>query len=382
MMDTQPTLEQVLAYLTHDPDNRELLATAIDLHLALGQPDAACQRVGVAMARYPHDPFFRHRFGNVLIAQGKLSEAEAVFTALDQEFSDANIAYNLAYVYFRQGRYGDAKGKLMPYVDVQPLHSRTLPLLLRTLHHLGEIKQAVVIAQRYLEAYASNPDFLGAACLLYLDDGQLDMADKLSRAAQSHVSPPFEALVVCATVALGQGALDKAQAQFSQATECHPVDGRSWAGLGLTSLLKQDISSAEKQLERATTYLPTHIGTLHALGWCKLLKQDIGAAETIFNRALSLNRNFGESHGGLAVVAALKGDATLANACIERALRLDAHGLAARYAQIVLSDKAKNPTQFSQIAFNFLADREGPFGNNLAQILLKWSAQVASQKID
>lgn len=371
--ESEQKLARILSYLESDPGNRDLLATAIDLHLTLGQVDEAHKHVDTAIALYPADHFFQHRYGNVLIAEGKLNEAQQVFHKLHEELADPGIAYNLAYVYFRLGKHAEAELCLAPYVGLPETPSGTVTLFMRTLHHLGEIKKALDVAERNLESHSEDAEFLAVASLLYLDDGQLEEAQKLSIAVQANGTAPIEALVVGGTVALGKGEIEVAKAQFTEALAVNPADGRSWSGMGLASLLNQDLTVASEQLERAANYLPKHIGTLHSLGWCKILSQDLVSAEAVFRKALSLDRNFGESHGGLAVVAALKGDKALADDCIERALRLDPRSLAARYAQIVMSGNAKDPVKFRELAFKILSARQGPFGGNLAEVLTKWA---------
>ena len=66
------------------------------------------------------------------------------------------------------------------------------------------------------------------------------------------------------------------------------------------------------------------------MAWCNLMKKDLAAAQQNFEAAMALDRNFGETHGGLAVVLALQGRREEAKLSIERALRLDPQSLSAR----------------------------------------------------
>jgi Tfp pilus assembly protein PilF len=87
--------------------------------------------------------------------------------------------------------------------------------------------------------------------------------------------------------------------------------------------------------------MPSHIGSWHALAWCQMLRKDFAAAEASFSRSLELDRNFSESHGGLAVLAAMRGDDASAKPLIERALRLDGQSFSGRYAQSLLLRKSR-----------------------------------------
>lgn len=366
-------LARIEGYLAQDAGNVDLLAMAIDLCLAQGRPEQADRHAQAALALYPNDRFFQYRYGNVLIAQGKLEQAQRVFETLHQASADVDIAHNLAYVYFRQGRFDDARSALLPYVDAPDIGPQAVTLFIRILHHLGQVKPALDMVARHAGAWPEEADFLAAASLLYLDDGQLERAQQFSAAAQAGNARALEAWVVGGTVALGQGAVEAAQAQFEEALKINPADGRTWSGLGLASLLKQDLAQAAIQLERAVEYLPSHIGTLHILGWCKILSQDLPAAETIFRKALTLDRNFGESHGGLAAVAALQGKNQAAEESIKRALGLDPRSLSARYAQMVISGDLRDPQKFRAAALRILAARQGPFGGSLADMVAQFS---------
>jgi Tfp pilus assembly protein PilF len=142
----------------------------------------------------------------------------------------------------------------------------------------------------------------------------------------------------------------RAREDFARALAVNDKDGRSWSGLGLASLLAQDFEGARKQLETAVKHMPGHIGTWHALGWCHIAGQRLDAARHCFEQALALDRNFAESHGGLAVVAAMAGDRKGAEESVERALRLDPACLSARYAQSLLSGEIRDSESFRRLA--------------------------------
>jgi Flp pilus assembly protein TadD len=137
--------------------------------------------------------------------------------------------------------------------------------------------------------------------------------------------------------------------------------------------LNGDMASAKVHLERAVTNLPAHIGTLHALGWCQLMRRELAQAEQTFRKALALDRNFGESHGGLAVASALQGKKSEAEEGVQRALRLDPESLSARYAEMVLSGIVNDPEKFRKLALRLVSRRSGPERLALTDALTKRS---------
>ena len=364
-------LERLEHYLASDPGNLPLLAEAIDLSLAMGNIGAASKHAGAALAQAPGDPFFEHRNGNVLIAQGRLDEAAAVFEDLAARVGDAAIAYNLAYVRYRQGQYDLARQALESHMAAGEPSPATVTLLMRVLHQLHELEPAIALVELHMARCGSDADFLAVASLLYLDSDQLTQAQRLGDAALALGKRPLEALVVAGSVALARADAAGAGASFTEALSVHLSDGRSWSGLGMASLLQGDLEKAGQQLKRALGSMPAHIGTWHALGWCQILQRQLADADQTFRTALTLDRNFGESHGGLAVVQALQGHKASAEESIARALHLDPQSLSAKYAQMVLAGDTNDSERFRKLAQRILLARSGPFGGSLADALNK-----------
>jgi Flp pilus assembly protein TadD len=69
------------------------------------------------------------------------------------------------------------------------------------------------------------------------------------------------------------------------------------------------------------------------------LAKALDAAQAAFERALGLDRNFAETHAGLASVAAIRGQRAEAERLIEVAQRLDPKCLSAQFARSVLLDQ-------------------------------------------
>src|SRR5207342_527942 len=97
--------------------------------------------------------------------------------------------------------------------------------------------------------------------------------------------------------------------------------------------------AARDQLLHAVVTMPDHIGTWHALAWAQLLLGDIDAAAGSYQQAYDLDRNFADSHGGLALIHALRGETDAAEQAVKRALRLSPQCATALYAKsLLLSD--------------------------------------------
>ena len=381
MNETMQQLERSEGYLAIDPANQELLARVIDLSLAAGQHERAARHAQAALERFPGDGFFLARMGTVHLAGQRWVEAATVFEGLLAQYADINLSYNLAYAYQWQGRHADALSAMSAYVDAPELTPDMVTLLVRVLHHLGEGERAIALAQARMAHCEGDAAFLAATSLVCLDVGELEQAEQLSAAAlalgqqQGQGKAQVEALVVGGSLALARTDSDTAIARFQQVLAQNPREGRSWSGLGTASLLKRDLPAAQQQLEQAVALMPTHIGTWHLLGWSRILGRQVDRARAAFETALGLDRNFGESHGGMAVVLALQGEREQAEAAIARAIGLDPEGLAARYAQMILSGQTEDPVRFRALAGRLLSSRQGAFGQNLGELLEKYETK-------
>lgn len=374
MNDLQQQLERHSTYLASDPANPQLLAMVIDLCLAAGEHGRAASHLAEALRLFPGDPFFLARRGTLALAERQWAAAEATFAALLTGQPDVNLAYNLAYALQWQGRHAEAYAALAPFLEQTELTPAMLTLLIRCLHHLGQGEQAISLAEAHLARCQQDPEFLAAASLVCLDGERVALAAQLSAAAlaltaQQPEPAPLEALVSAGTLALAHNDEGAAVAWFEQALARYPQEGRSWSGLGTASLMRRDFSTARAQLEQAVQWMPQHIGTWHLLAWSRLFGGDLAGATAAFQSALALDRNFGESHGGLAVVQAMQGLRDEAEHSIELARRLDPEGLSAAYAAMILAGETADPLRFRTLARRLLSTRQSLLGQDLAQLL-------------
>ena len=285
-----------------------------------------------------------------------------------------HFTYILANCQFGAGNYAMAVATLHPFRDDPALSHQAATLLVRAMHHTGQYSAGATLVDSYSDRFFDNADFCAAASLLYLDGGRHSDAALLAERAFTSGARPHEALVASATLALGSTDAALASERFSEALTHNPADGRSWSGLGMATMLHNDMAGAIPQLEKAVRFMPGHIGSWHALGWCRLLTQDIRGATEAFGAALALDRNFGESHGAMAVIAAHQRQRAVAETSIKTALRLDATCLSARYAQMVLSGEAAEPERFKSIALGLIGDYQTVAGENLAAAVERLAA--------
>jgi len=97
---------------------------------------------------------------------------------------------------------------------------------------------------------------------------------------------------------------------------------------------------------------------------------------------MALDRNFGETHGGLAVVHMLQGKTELAEGEVKRALRLDPKCFSGRFAQSLLLQKS-DPEKAQAIVQGIMSSSVVEGGEKLQDILqraLKRQASLRPQR--
>lgn len=359
-------LERTEAYLASDPVNPGLMALAMELTLETGDMDRAAYHAETARLSHPDNPTLQYRRAQVHAAQRKWNEAAEIFSALLSAHQNVNLACSLADCVVHVGDYAAASAALFPWRDDPALPHQGATLLVRAMHHMGQYRAAINLHNSFRDRFLDDPTYCAAASLLHLDAGEAAAAAVLAGRALTDGARPIEALVTNATLSLGNTDADLASFHFSEALEQNSTDGRCWSGLGMATMLRGDCKAAIPQLEQAVRFMPSHIGSWHALGWCHLLTQDLHGAEAAFSAALALDRNFGESHGNMAVIAAHKGQRARAQAAVRTALKLDAKSLSAHYAEMVMSGEAADPERFKAVALRLIGAYHTPGGESLA----------------
>jgi Tfp pilus assembly protein PilF len=204
------------------------------------------------------------------------------------------------------------------------------------LHLRGDYRGGLRAIDQALAQMPEDIDAKGVRALLLLDQGNGDDARAAAEAAIADGRAQPEAEIVLGTLALWGQRPDDAETFFTKVLAQQPQSGRALLGLGQVQMLRGDFASSRDALERAVANMPNHIGSWHALAWCQLLSGDLDAAQLSYDRAMALDRSFGETHGGVAILHALRGKVADAEAEIRRARKLDPNGRSAVYARALL----------------------------------------------
>jgi tetratricopeptide (TPR) repeat protein len=342
-------LGRLRGFLEADPGNAALLAECAGLALQLGLEEDALSWTERALAAGPGDPQLQE-----WLAGAKLA-----------------LRYRSGRALLHAGRYREARDSLASIVDDPQAPSDTRHLLVRALHYLGEVKEAIEHANKHAEANPDDAAAAGSLSLLYLDANDLPEAKRWSERALAGQPSNLDALLAAGTVAVGYEKEDEAERAFERALELSPTNGRAWAGLGIAAILKFDLASARGRFEKALADMPESGGTWNALAWCQMLEKDYAAAAASLERSMAINRNIGDTHGGFAMLCALQGRWDEAEHHTKRARALDPRAFGAAMARVLKAQEAGEGDLARERLLRGLASVAAPGGGTLADMLAR-----------
>lgn len=343
-----------------DPSNPILLCDLLDELLAEGRADDALARLRHAPADAQTLPGVRFREARCAMMRRDLAGAVGILQSLLQESPDAapGIRHDLAYAQLGLG-LPDEAWQTLAAVDVAGDDGVAIALLKARILQWQSRYGAALEILAPVSSGARMAEVHGLRALLLLDLGEAGQAAAEATQALAVDPEQHEAGLVAGTVALWARDIERSTATFQNVLAHHPDSGRALLGLGENLMLCGDIPAARSVLDRASVAMADHIGTWHALAWCQLLEGDLAGARHDFDKAFALDRTFGETHGGLALVHALRGERKEAEESIKRAMRLDPAGLSARYAKSVLLLDEGRPDEARRIVDDLLARPAG-----------------------
>ncbi|HKQ29745.1 MAG TPA: tetratricopeptide repeat protein [Burkholderiales bacterium] len=349
-MNTIAQLQQSITrhegYLKTDPRNPHLWLMLGDLYHRSGnfaQAIDAFERCGEYAA--DERTVVHGRVASVLISQHRFDEAESRLRAIISSGENSpELLHNLGLALYYQEKWQEAQRYFEQAIDAAQASASALDYLARALHHQGDIDKAIEACERRIGVDNDPQDEgRGYLALLHLDNGNTAEADTLAQAVLARSPHNRDAAIVAGVSAVERQEIDNAARWFGRVAERQPNSGRALLGLGLVHLYLQEHAQAVDALERAARLMPNNAGTVVTLGWARLAMRDIAGSEQTFRRAIEVDRNFAESHGGLASALAMQGKVDSARESIHIAKRLDPRSFGAAFAQgVILKIRGQN----------------------------------------
>jgi Tfp pilus assembly protein PilF len=358
--------------LRTDPANVVLRRQCVDLATQAGQFDVVVGLADAVLDTQPTNAAALFDKATGLIGQRAYREALDVLQRSELAGSgDGAVLSNMGLCCFCLGDFAQARRHLQECYARGERSPGLLRLLVSSCHHVGDLDEALRIASENEPAAAGDAGLAGVLALAYLDANDAAHAAKWAKTALRLDPQSVDGRVTEATLLTARLQTDRARQLLEGVIEDAPSTGRAWIGLGTLTLLDQRIDLAQQQLRRGLELMPQHVGSWHLLGWTQLVAGDLAAAEATFQHALQMDRNFAETHGALATIAALRGEEKRARMLIDIASRLDAESMAARYAQAVLNGRTGQPGHAQGIVLELVEGLAAKDGSALSKLLLK-----------
>lgn len=363
-------LGQLQAMLRADPENVSLWRSCVELAQRLGDYATIHELAEQRLNLEPYDAEAKYQKVTAMI--GEKAYAAAIDELLELHAllpDDPAVNQNIGLCYYALTDFDDAYPYLVKCYKSDVRTPDLLRLLVSCCHHIGKLDEGLAIAAENRQPAATDSDLAGVYALLFLDGDDPVNAARYSAYALKGDPDSIDGLVVDATLKLARLDTEGSNEQFNAALKIAPNTGRAWVGLGTSALLAQNFDEAKRQLRRGLECMPGHVGSWHVLGWTELITGNLDEAQGIFEHALEMDRNFSETHGGLAAIAALKGDADATKRHIEIADRLDPACLSARYAEAVLKGHAGEPDAARSLLLTTVAGIAPYDGGKLSELL-------------
>lgn len=348
-------LQRLGSYLRADPDNPLLLRDYASEALRTRE-----LRACVAAIERLREVDQVTRDDCVLLARalrldGRTSEALAALNdAATRWPDDSLVAFEAAACHFSDRAFDAALDALPDLPAEEPLATEVCAMRVRLLHHLGRMDDALTLANAFRATQPHEPvPVIRAMLPVLMDLSRVDDARALAQSLVQGTAPadvlPYEACEPLAAAALDCDDIETARRWTAQALERRQDDGRVWLLKGLADLRGGAAAPAIDALERASALMPSHAGSHLALGWACLAVRDLDRAQAAFDDAAHASPTFSETHGSLAVIAAMRLQSAEAKTLVKKAQRLDRHCASALWAQQLLGGKLA-PDQILRLA--------------------------------
>lgn len=359
-------LQRLLSYLEADPKNVPLTVQIITTAMDEGLLEIAKERLKSLPEEALASPHLLNLQGLMALRNHDFSIAiDAFERVIASGNDDPAIRFNLAWA---KGMVNDFAAAATLLDDAAMAVSPRAPALkIRALNHLRLYPEGLAEGARLTEIYPDNLALMAALATLAMDADEVELARNYASRSGDHP----EGLAARGMLALDGADLKGSLALFEQALTQQERNPRAWIGKGLSLIALGDMDGATISLTKGAQLFGDHLGSWIAAGWAEFIRGDQKAAKTHFQTALSIDPNFAESHGGLAVIEVTSGNIALAKQHCEVALRLDRQCFGAALASSLILSGEGQESSAQKVREMAMATQIGTNGETLAQALVK-----------
>ncbi len=364
-------LTRMLGFLEHDPCNVDLLLDTLTLAISSNDLEQAKRLANHIENHAVEDATVWAQMAHLqLLLRNFASASEYGDKAIQAGINHSVVLLNTAYGHFYNGDYTSSAAILAKLTSQSEADVSTLLLHARSLHHQTESEEAEQLLTRALQIEPEHIEAKGLLALLLYERDDNQGALRLAHDVLAQNPNQLDALLACGAVHFEQGNIEASRKTWRHTVAAYPTCGRAWSGLAQVEFNEMEFVDAEAHLKTAVSYMPDHIGTWHLLAWIYILREESVLAREALDKSYALDRTFGETHGGLAVVDVLDGKLDDAQLGIRRALKLNSECMSARYAEMLMLQKAGKTTEANALVQQVL-DRQSPNSDYSGRFLIE-----------
>jgi len=333
-------LEQKLARLASTPKDLTLFRECVDLCMRVGEFNTAQALVDKSISHYPKELWIYIERAKLQLVLGEYEQSIGTLNHIQAEgLFTPDILYYLVWARLNLEEYE----RVVDDIEGSSHFVREYPALIlvkvRALHHLKRLNEAISELDYYLSIDSNNADAYALKSTLLLEQSNYFEAKQFADEAIALCPDNREARQTIAKIRLICYSADES-ISVKGVEETKPCLIRGQATRpGETMLFDEQVSEVEEIIKSVRETEPKDIGTWHALAWAKILHNKIDEAKYCFESARQLDERFSESYGGLAVIAALEEDYSLANRLVNQAFRFDPNSASGGYAKDLVIEK-------------------------------------------
>jgi tetratricopeptide (TPR) repeat protein len=370
-----PQLARLLGFLKSDPGNVPLATDAARLAFDEKNLTLAASILDGLEAATALPSGLVNLKGCIALAEGRFEDAAPIFAELlKQSPDDPALRFNLAWAMARLGHF-EQVAELLD--DAAIAASPEAPALkIWALHHLERYDEALQAGEQLAQRYPNNQALMGALATLAMDAERAD----LSRHYAERAGANAEGRAALGLLALGEQDATLSVKLFDEALAKQQDNPRALIGKGLALMSTGDVAAGAKALDRGAEIFRTHLGSWVAAGWAYYVAGDYSSARARFEQAIAIDPNFGESHGGLAVIDIAEGKLEDARRRADIALRLDRKSFGGALAKSLLLDKEGRSDAAQRVRALAFATPVGIQGRTLGQELAALGAKAVTKK--
>jgi protein O-GlcNAc transferase len=288
------------------------------------EPEAERELAAILKSK-PNEPLALNLLGTVRAKQGRLDEAESLFSRalrIDKEFVGAHK--NLAYLYLLKGQPEKTVLELKEIVRLKPDDADASYKLAHLLFALGHLDDCINFIEANRQSHAPTVPLITLLGDAYQKKGSLEKAEESYLQALSAQSNDAEALVGLAAVSQAKGDGKRAALYLARAKESMTDSPDLLYRFAVAALRSEMFDDAKRALERAVELKPDEASYLVALGAVWLKKPDLFEAERIFRRALELQPEDAQAEMYLGYTLLKQKKLPEARGWLEKSVRKDA----------------------------------------------------------